>query len=321
MLPLSVVAWRRLHPRPRLEAAFVLVVISASALLAAFPLPPARLAEAEAGLAGPESPLALPQPGDLTLGGSAGDSVVGLSIRPGQPGHNSLWIYVLPVAGEAAAAQASVEIEVDGRPVITRRCGPTCANASVSLAGGESIAVILGARHDEAVFKLPRLPAPDGNAVLQKLQRAMHQLSGYRIDETLEPASQPLRTMYAFQAPDRLSYQLSTGGQTVIIGAIRYSRSTPTGRWLTEATLPVKVPDFAWDSAPPRDATIVDASGPGAKQVVSFFESPYGSPVWFRLFIDGKGLVRLAEMRARGHFMDDHYFDLDAGFSIVPPVV
>ncbi len=202
----------------------------------------------------------------------------------------------------------------------SRRCGPTCATASVSLAGGESISVVLGGLRDEAIFKLPRLPAPDGSAVVQTLQRAMHQLSNYRIDETLGPGSTPLRTTYAFQAPDRLSYQLSTGGQTVIVGAIRYSRSSPTGRWVTEATLPVKVPDFAWDSAPPQDATILDASGPGSEQVVSFFEAPFGSPVWFRLLVDSKGLVHQAEMRARGHFMDHRYFDLNAGFSIAPPV-
>ena len=321
MLPLSLLAWRRLQPRPRLEAAIVLIVVSASGLLAAFPLPPARLAEAEAALAGPESPLALPQPGDLTLGGSAGDSVVGLTVRPGRPGQNALWVYVMPVAGEAAAAQTAVGIEVDGRVMTARRCGPNCATASVSVAGGESISVLLGARHDAAVFKLPRLPAPDGTAVVQALQRAMHQLSAYRIDETLGPASRPLRTLYAFQSPDRLSYQLSTGGETVIVGTVRYSRSTPTGRWVVEDTLPIRVPDFAWDSAPIQDATIVDASGPGGEQVVSFFEAPYGSPVWFRLIVDGQGLVRQAEMRARGHFMDDRYFDLDAGFSIVPPVV
>ena len=321
MLPLSLLAWRRLQPRPRLEAAIVLIVVSASGLLAAFPLPPARLAEAEAALAGPESPLALPQPGELTLGGSAGDSVVGLTVRPGRPGQNALWVYVMPVAGEAAAAQTAVGIEVDGRVMTARRCGPNCATASVSVAGGESISVLLGARHDAAVFKLPRLPAHDGTAVVQALQRAMHQLSAYRIDQTLGPASRPLRTLYAFQSPDRLSYQLSTGGETVIVGTVRYSRSTPTGRWVVEDTLPIRVPDFAWDSAPIQDATIVDASGPGGEQVVSFFEAPYGSPVWFRVIVDGQGLVRQAEMRARGHFMDDRYFDLDAGFSIVPPVV
>ncbi len=156
---------------------------------------------------------------------------------------------------------------------------------------------------------------------MQTVQRAMHQLSAYRIDETLGPASQPLRTLYAFQSSDRLSYQLSTGGETVIIGSVRYSRSTPTGRWVAEVTLQVKVPDFAWDSGPIQDASIVDAGEPGGEQVVSFFEAPYGSPVWFNLVVDRQGLVRQAEMRARGHFMDQRYFDFDAAFSIVPPVV
>ena len=320
MLPLSLLAWR-LQPRPRLEAAIVLVVVSASALLAAFPLPPARLAEAEAGLAGPESALALPQPGDLTLAGSAGDSVVGLTIRPGRPGQNTLWVYAMPVSGEAAAAQRAVKVQVDGRDLSARRCGPTCATAAASLEGGETISVLLGTRPDAAGFKLPQLPAPDGTAVMQTLQRAMHQLNAYRVDETLGPSSQPLRTLYAFQSPDRLSYQLSTGGETVIIGSCRYSRSTPTERWVAESTLPIHVPDFAWDSGPIQNAAVVDAGEPGGEQVVSFFEAPYGSPVWFRLVVDGQGLVRQAEMRARGHFMDQRYFDFDAAFSIVPPVV
>ena len=107
----------------------------------------------------------------------------------------------------------------------------------------------------------------------------------------------------------------------MIVGSVRYSRSTPSGRWIVEATLPVRVPEFAWDSGPIQDARIVDASGPGAEQVISFFEAPYGNPVWFRLVFDGQGLIRQAEMRARGHFMDHRYFDLNAGFSILPPAV
>ena len=321
MLPLSLLAWRRLQPRPRLEAAIVLVVVSASALLAAFPLPPARLAEAEAGLAGPESALALPQPGDLTLGGSAGDSVVGLTIRPARPGQNTLWVYVIPVAGEAAAAKTSVGIRVNGGTVISRRCGPTCVAASATLVGRESVTVALGAGHDEALFDLPPLPAPDGNDLVRTMQRAMHNVTTYRIDEAVGPGSQPLRTSYAFQAPDRLRYQLSTGRETVIIGSVRYSRSTPTGNWTTEATLPVKVPDFAWDSSPIQDPRIAAASATTGDQVVSFYEAPYGSPVWFRIVVDGQGLVHQAEMRARGHFMDHRYYDLNSGPSILPPAV
>lgn len=319
MLPLSLLAWRRLHPRPRVEAVIALVVISASALLAAFPLPPARLVEAEAGLAGPEAALALPQPGDLTMGSNADDSLVGLTVRPGRPGPNTLWVYLLPVAGEAAAAKTAIGIKVNGSAVPSRRCGPTCFTAPVNLAGGEAITVSLGSGRGEADFNLPRLPAQDGTTLVQSMQGAMHNLNTYRIDETLGPASVPLETMYAFEVPDRLSYQLSTGGQTVIIGSVRYSRPYPNGRWLVEATLPVKVPEFAWDSAPIQDASIVDTTTEGGGRIVSFFESLYGSPVWFRLTVGSDGLVSQAQMRARGHFMDHRYFDLDAAFSILPP--
>lgn len=65
----------------------------------------------------------------------------------------------------------------------------------------------------------------------------------YRIDETLEPASRPLRTMYSFQSPDRLSYQLSTGGQTVIVGGPLVT--VDSDRSWVAATLPVTVPEFA----------------------------------------------------------------------------
>lgn len=44
-----------------------------------------------------------------------------------------------------------------------------------------------------------------------------------------------------------------------------------------------------------------------------------GTPVWFRLWIDDRGLVRRAEMRAQGHFMDHRYYDFDAPVTIKPP--
>ena len=318
ILPLSILAWWRVRPRPRVEAAIAGVVICASALLAAFPLPPARLVEAEARLAGPEAALALPKPGDLTMGSNAGDALVGLTVRPAMPGQNALWVYVMPVAGEAAAAKTTVAIYVNGTLVSSRRCGPTCVTGSAHLAGGESVSVRL-VGGNQASFKMPGLPVPDGTSLIKSMQRAMHELRTYRIDETLGPAKVPLQTEYEFQAPDRLSYQLSTGGQTVIVGSVRYSRSNPSEVWSTAATLPVKVPEFAWDSAPIQNA-FVTRSDQGEEKVISAFELLYGSPVWFRMTVGRDGFVSQAEMRARGHFMDHRYFDFDAAFSITPPV-
>lgn len=55
-------------------------------------------------------------------------------------------------------------------------------------------------------------------------------------------------------------------------------------------------------------------------QVVAFFENlGVNSPFWFRLWADAYGLVHRAEMRGQGHFMDEHYTDFDAPFTIQPP--
>jgi hypothetical protein len=54
-------------------------------------------------------------------------------------------------------------------------------------------------------------------------------------------------------------------------------------------------------------------------QVVTFFLDLPQTPVWFRLSVDGSGLVHRASMRAKGHFMDHTYTDVDAPLSVEPP--
>jgi len=96
MVPFSIAAWRRIAPSPRREAILGLVVVGAAALLAAFPLPPGRLAEAEeAGR--PQASGALPGEHDLTLGGEAGETLVGLTVRPARPGENEVLVYLMPI--------------------------------------------------------------------------------------------------------------------------------------------------------------------------------------------------------------------------------
>ncbi len=55
-------------------------------------------------------------------------------------------------------------------------------------------------------------------------------------------------------------------------------------------------------------------------KVLGFFEDRNGLRIWFKQWIDPEGLVRRAEMRAQGHFMDHRYFDFDAPFEINSPV-
>ena len=57
----------------------------------------------------------------------------------------------------------------------------------------------------------------------------------------------------------------------------------------------------------------------GVRTEVVAFAGTGSLSIWFRLWVDGEGLVREAEMRAQGHFMNHRYFDFDAPIEIEPP--
>jgi hypothetical protein len=164
-----------------------------------------------------------------------------------------------------------------------------------------------------ATFRVPQLPAPDAGALLGRVLQRMHDLRTFRLDETLMPARAPLSVTYAFQAPDRLSYQVSGGGQTVIVGSTQYTRDGPAAAWRAETLPPVPVPSFVWDGSPTVAPHVL---GDG---VVSFFEDQEGVPVWFQVSVDGQNLVEHASMRAQAHFMTHRYYDFDAPLTIDPP--
>ena len=271
---------------------------------------------------------ALPRADDLTFGDSAGTVLVGLTIRPAQPGPNTLLVYVLPLQGPEAAADVPVSMTVAGQPIALDTCSGTCRAANVSLSGGERIDVTAGGTSGAtASFDLPSLPAPDGTGLLQQVQNRMHQLHTYHVDETLGPAMPLLQAAYLFEAPDRMQLTPSNGATTVWIGPTRYTRQVDSGNWQAEdsGTSP-PVPSFVWDL--PKfggsyvGVHVVDAETLDGVEtrLLSFFLDVGQTPVWFRLSADGSGLVRHASMRAQGHFMEHQYTDFDAPISIEPPV-
>ena len=268
---------------------------------------------------------ALPQGDDLTFGQDAGRVLIGLTVRPALPGPNTLLIYALPVEGPAAAADVPLSLVVGGRSVSLETCSRTCRSASVTLTGGEYIDVT--ADGATASFDLPALPAQDGTALLQQVQSRMHQLHTYRVDETLGPATPPLRAAYSFEAPDRMQFSFASGGTTVWVGPTRYTRDVASGAWKAEAFgVSLPVPSFVWD-IPESGGTYVGAHVVGTE--TRRRRSDAGpdilpdlpqTPVWFRLWSDPSGLVHRASMRAQGHFMDHLYTDFDAAASINPPI-
>ena len=262
---------------------------------------------------------ALPRAGDLTLGGSAGRDLIGLTIRPGKPGPNTALIYVLPLEGPAA--EVPVSLSVSGQAVALDTCSHTCRSGSVHLVGGEHLDV----RTDSgtASFDLPELPTQDGIGLLQQVQDRMHQLHTYRVDETLGPAAPPLQAAYLFEAPDRMQLTPVNGETTLWVGPKRYTRPVNSNAWQVDdfgSGLPV--PSFIWD-IPESGGKYAAAHIVGSETVdgvlTLFLDLPQ-TPVWFRLWVDADGLVHRASMRAQGHFMEHTYSGFDTPLSIEAPI-
>ena len=110
----------------------------AACLIALLAAMPSVVAAQTTPLASP----ALPQGDDLTLADGAGNVLIGLTVRPAQPGPNTVLIHVLPLEGAATAADVSVILVVNGQPVPLDFCSRTCRTALVPLVGGEHVDVV-----------------------------------------------------------------------------------------------------------------------------------------------------------------------------------
>jgi copper transport protein len=326
MVELSFLAWRRIAVWPRAEASLAVVAIGAAALLASFPLPPSRaeLSEeeqpVEQGLAG------LPGATALTLGGHAGSVLVGLSVDPGESGANAVTLFILPLDGESAATRVPAQLDIDGARVPLTQCGATCRQGRADLTGGEGITIhIPGDGGGTTTFELPDLPSPGAGDVVGRMMARMHALRTYRLEERLSSGGPSVVSRYAFQAPNRAESitQTSEGTTHVVwVGTTQYLR-TPGNDWSVSVGGPgQKVPSFIWDYFRPfkdvREIGQERVEGVSTS-VVAFFGGSGITPVWFKLWIDGEGLVRRAEMRAQGHFMDHRYFAFNRPVTIEPP--
>ncbi len=257
------------------------------------------------------------------MGGEAGEILIGLTIRPGEPGANEVLVYILPLEGEEKADGMPVTISSGDRSVRARGCGPTCRRTELDLQGGEKLTVgVGGASGGEDALQLPELPAPDGSATFSRMQERMHSLKTYRLEETLSSGRATVRADYAFQAPDRMRITVDSGSDRILVGNREWSRQRPEAPWQEEPSIKPKVPRFIWDSGgePVGPRILGEARVDGSRATVISFFGGSGTPIWFRVWVDGEGLVHRAEMRAQGHFMDHRYYAFDAPFEITPPV-
>lgn len=326
MVGLSILAWRRIAVWPRTEAALAVIAIGAAAFLASFPLPPSRAEMSEEEQAEEQGLTGLPGPAALTLGGHAGPVLVGLSIDPAEPGTNTITLFILPLEGESAAVPIPTEADIDGVGVPLQQCGATCREGTADLDGGERIAVhIPGNEGGTATFEIPDLPPSDAADRVDRMMTRMHELRTYRLEETLSSGGPSVVSRYEYQAPDRAEATTTTSKGTtrvVWVGTTQYLR-TPGNDWSVSTGAPSqKVPSFIWDYFQSfRDVREIgqERIRGVTTSVVVFFGGSETTPVWLKVWIGTDGLVRRAEMRAQGHFMDHRYFAFDEPVTIEPP--
>lgn len=322
MVPLSVRAWRRHRPLPRLEAALACVVVAAAALLAAVPLPPDRAAQAEAADDQEQTQQGLPDHDDVTLAAGVGKTVVGLSLRPrlSAADADTLLVHLIPYyAGDAPELTLT-----EGRaPIPLERCGGVCYSAGLDLTRVRQVSIAVSGRAGgTAQVTLPDPYAPTGTRLLDLARTVMGSLRTARTDEVLGPTSPPLRTRYDNVAPDQWRFgRLGEPPYQIYLGARSYSRQ-PNGDWKTSTRAPVRWPQYAWDQ-PGSDIRGVHVLGSGdvAGEPTTRVGYMTASPLvaWFTLDVDRDGHVRRMRMYAQGHFMVHSYTRFDEPVTIAPP--
>lgn len=326
MVPLSVLAWWRHRVHARLEGGVALLVVISAATLAAYPVPPGRAGD-EVAAEETATVASLPQEGDLTLARAAGDTVVGLSIRPGEPGINDVYVHLVPPRGSDEAGDLDVALAPPGAPnAPMETCDTACRVATLPLDGGEQLDIeVSGPDGGSARFQVPSLPAPDGTELAAALTERMREVDRLRYDEVFGPVTPPITSSWEIVAPNRIHGVSQQEGEyyneIIRIEDRWWQRDGPDAVWEARSGPAVKSNRFIWDYDGKTAARVVgeEVVDGTETQIVSFVVDRGDFPIWYRLWVDADDRVRRAEMRTQGHFMDHRYHDFDGEFTIEPP--
>jgi hypothetical protein len=249
----------------------------------------------------------------LVLAREAGTQALALAVKPGL-----VRVSVLRAIG---GGQSGLRVSLRfGRGYLlpAEPCGPGCYQVEVEGIPQSPVTVGMGDRTYR--FVLPKLPAADGGAIIERATAVWNDLKTLVWRERL--ASSPtnvLHTVYRAVAPDKLAYTIRRGSAAVIIGSNRWDRAAPAARWQHSVQdPPVRQPQPFWRGA--TDAYVLGTGRVGSHRVVrvSFFDP--ATPAWFEATIDRRSYRTLAlEMIAASHFMHDLYGPFDAAFDLHPP--
>ncbi|MFL5710831.1 MAG: hypothetical protein ACJ77W_03010 [Chloroflexota bacterium] len=245
------------------------------------------------------------------------DVVVIVAAAPGR-----LEVVAAP-SDSADLPPGDVAVAVDSQPVEPLSdCGWNCVSGQAPVLQGDPSFVGVevqrsGRRPARVAIALPARRPPPGTALYRAVNRRMAAIRTVRVDESLGNGTTSVRTRFAFRAPDRMRYEMSTGVKAVVIGDRRWDWQGR--RWEATSTEPIRSPAYLWEGA--RRPWLLgreQVDGRSVRVLTAFRDDPR-FPAWFRLSVDDRDRVVRAQMLSVGHFMVDRLSGFDEPVTIVPP--
>ena len=236
-----------------------------------------------------------------------------------EDGADALALAVVP-RGESVLVQASVVgpqgAGVDGLSVSfgsvrATACGHGCYRTTLT----RPHVVDLRVAKTRWLVPLPaQWPPRDGSALVARAAHVWRSLRTLAFSDRLgSDATHIVVSEWHMVAPDRLSYRLGDGYQSVIIGGRRWDRA-PHGRWIESPQTPVRQPVPFWQSE--TDAHVISETRTTTR--ITFYDPR--TPAWFAITVDKRTLRTLdLRMTTTSHFMHERYGPFDAPLEIRPP--
>lgn len=310
--------WRLVGREPAVGLGIVVLV----AVLAAFPLPPRQLGDAEQARASapPCDPCPLPaaRAGELPVAAAAGSVTVAAWVRRTDSAVSGT-LRLIDMRGIPSAAPVAV------RRGSTRGCGLGCWRFEAPAGARLPVVVTDGGRQYTAV--LPTIwragESARARALLGRAQATMRALRSFRqVEEVSSGPGSYARTRFRLAAPDRMSLRTDRGVRRVVVGRWQWSRVGPEP-WVREPYgegLAFRTRSwFRWEVSA-RAARLLEVRSRDGRPVATLALFEQGTPVWFRLRVDVRsGRVLEERMIARAHFMRSIYRDFNADAAISAP--
>ena len=326
---------RRVHGILRSELATGGMALALATVLIAFPNPPRESATAALAAEGDPLLTSLAYREAVSVGGTAGPYVLGLTILPPEPGAVQVRLQVLGIepgdglrdARLTAAGPAGADLDIT-----LEACGQGCFAGDGTLAadGAWTFTAAVTSNRGPVRFttQLP-LPVPDGSDELERALDAMAQLQTARVDEILreqETGGPRIDSRYLFKQPDRLKWAVENGTTRIGIDTRGYVTDANGENW---RAYDWSAGGFRWPSQYYRDffagraaVSLVGSGEVDGRPVdfVTFVQPTY--PAWYRVAIDREtGRILRLGMRAERHVMDQTLGDFNDPVTIRPPEV